>query len=41
MRQGASNPQMYRGNGVKILNLDLRGQGRDRESEGSARFFRE
>ena len=31
---------MYHSDGLKILNLDLRRLGRDRESEGGARFFR-
>ena len=30
---------MCHSDGSKILNLDLRGLGRDRESENSARFF--
>ena len=35
----AANLQMYDSNGLKlILNLDFRGVGQDRESEGDAQF---
>ena len=36
--KGAANPQMYHSNGLKILTLDLRGLGRDRESEARLDF---
>ena len=37
--KGAVNLQMYDSNGLKILNLDLRGLEQDRESKGGAPFF--
>ena len=35
--KGPANLQMYHNIGLQILNLDLKGLGRDRESEGGAR----
>ena len=34
----AANPQMYHSDGLKILNLDLRGQGRDRDLKAGLNF---
>ena len=37
--KGAANPQMCHSDGLNLLYLDLRGLGRDRESEGGAPIF--
>ena len=36
--KGVTDQLMYHSDGLKILNLDIRGLGRDRESEGGALF---
>ena len=37
--KGIASPQMCHGDRLRILNLDLRGQGQDKESKGGAQCF--